>query len=83
MRLIDADALMEHAMRDRLDSRERIMEMIENAPTVETTLAVKVVGAEEGMTMAPCGFCGRDFLVRAENAVDYICPVCRGSMGME
>ena len=35
MRLIDADALMEHAMRDRLDSRERIMEMIEYAPTVQ------------------------------------------------
>lgn len=33
MRLIDADELMEHAARDRLDSRELIMQMIENAPT--------------------------------------------------
>ena len=33
MRLIDADELMEHVYRDRLDSRERIAEMIENAPT--------------------------------------------------
>ena len=35
MRLIDADCLMDHAGRDRLDSRELIMQMIENAPTVE------------------------------------------------
>lgn len=35
MRLIDADELMEHVGRDRLDSRELIMDMIENAPTVE------------------------------------------------
>ena len=35
MRLIDADALMEHIYRDRLDSRERIAQMIKNAPTIE------------------------------------------------
>lgn len=35
MRLIDADELMEHVWRDRLDSRERIVQMIENAPTVD------------------------------------------------
>ena len=34
MRLIDADELMEHVGRDRLDSRELIAEMIRNAPTV-------------------------------------------------
>ena len=34
MRLIDADELMEHACRDRLDSLELIMQMIDNAPTV-------------------------------------------------
>ncbi len=33
MRLIDADELMEHVCRDRLDSRERIAKMIEDAPT--------------------------------------------------
>ena len=36
MRTIDADELMEHVYRDRLDSRELIAEMIRNAPTVET-----------------------------------------------
>lgn len=34
LRLIDADELMEHAGRDKLDSRELIMQMIENAPTI-------------------------------------------------
>ena len=36
MRLIDADELMEHATRDRLDSRELIVQMILNAPTVQS-----------------------------------------------
>ena len=35
MRLIDADELMEHVWRDKLDSRELIAQMIENAPTVD------------------------------------------------
>lgn len=34
MRPIDADELMEHIGRDRLDSREAIMGMVENAPTI-------------------------------------------------
>ena len=37
MRLIDADELKEHAGRDRLDSRELILQIIDNAPTVKTT----------------------------------------------
>lgn len=36
MRLIDADELMEHAMRDKLDSRELIFNMINNAPTINS-----------------------------------------------
>lgn len=35
MRLIDADELIEHAWRDKLDSRELIAQMIENAPTIK------------------------------------------------
>lgn len=35
MRLTDKDELIEHAYRDRLDSRELIAKMIENAPTVK------------------------------------------------
>lgn len=40
MRLIDADELMEHVYRDKLDSRELIAEMIENAPTVTGVFSV-------------------------------------------
>lgn len=35
MRLIDADELMEHAWRDKLNSRELIAEMIAKAPTIK------------------------------------------------
>lgn len=35
MRLIDADELIEHAWRDKLDSRELIVQMIKNAPTIK------------------------------------------------
>ena len=34
MRLIDADELMEHVYRDKLDSRELIEAMVKNAPTI-------------------------------------------------
>lgn len=40
MRLIDADELMEHAARERLDSRELILQMIENAPTIRPNLMI-------------------------------------------
>lgn len=36
MRLIDADCLMDHAGRDRIDSRELVLKMIEDAPTYDT-----------------------------------------------
>lgn len=42
MRLIDANELMEHVWRDRLDSREAIAEMVNNAPTVRNTTWVSV-----------------------------------------
>ena len=35
MRPIDADEIMEHVWRDKLDSRELIAKMIENAPTIK------------------------------------------------
>ena len=40
MRLIDADEIMEHTWRDRLDSRELIAKMIETAPTVKEVWVV-------------------------------------------
>ena len=38
MRLIDADELLDHAGRDKLDSRELIFEMINNAKTITNKL---------------------------------------------
>jgi hypothetical protein len=35
MRLIDADELLEHVWRDKLDSREAIAKMVESAPTIK------------------------------------------------
>lgn len=34
--MIDADYLMDHVGRDKLDSRELIMKMVEDAPTCDT-----------------------------------------------
>lgn len=42
MRLIDADELIEHAAREKLDSRELIIQMIERAPTVGDDLKQRV-----------------------------------------
>jgi len=40
MRLIDANELLEHVGRDRLDSRELIADMIEKAPTVHAEITL-------------------------------------------
>ena len=47
MRLIDADELIEHAWRDKLDSRELIAGMIEKAPTVKEIPTKIPVGVYE------------------------------------
>lgn len=41
MRLIDADELMEHVYRDKLDSRELIADMVKNAPTVTNAVEME------------------------------------------
>lgn len=41
MRLIDADELMEHVYRGKLDSRELIADMVNNAPTVASDAETK------------------------------------------
>ena len=41
MRLIDADELMEHVYRDKLDSRELIADMVKNAPTVASAVEME------------------------------------------
>lgn len=42
MRLIDGDELIEHVWRDRLDSRERIANLVESMPTIKTIPAADV-----------------------------------------
>ena len=39
MRLIDADELLEHVWRDKLDSRKAIAKMVESAPTIKVKKA--------------------------------------------
>lgn len=46
MRLIDADELMEHVYRDKLNSRELIAKMIQNAPTIKQDNELKLVCEE-------------------------------------
>lgn len=41
MRLIDADELMEHVYRDKLDSRELIADMVKNAPTATSAVEME------------------------------------------
>lgn len=38
MRLINADELIEHVWRDRVDSRERIANLVESMPTIKGTI---------------------------------------------
>lgn len=44
MRLIDANELMEHVWRDRLDTRERIAELIKKQPVLELKEVLKKIG---------------------------------------
>lgn len=67
MRLIDADELLEHAYRDRLDSRELIADMIRNAPTIKKipcNIPIEIVGC------MGCAF--TDY-----NEWDLPCRVCK------
>ena len=44
MRLIDADELIEHVWRDRVDSRERIANLVESMPTIKETRGAWQIG---------------------------------------
>ena len=48
MRLIDADDLLERVGRERLDTRERIREMVLNAPTIEPQKWISITDTEPG-----------------------------------
>ena len=82
MRLIDADELMEHAMRDKLDSRELIWQMINNAPTIYKDKPVKPELNWKSY-YAFCGSCKQPIVELIVSAIGYIpykkyhfCPWC-------
>lgn len=96
MRLIDADELMEHVYRDKLDSRELIAQMIENAQTIEPIYRVgkelalkvpaKVTGyseTEEGAAIEVCisvGMIRTKVTLRPEELEKYV--VCVAPAGL-
>ena len=82
MRPIDADELMEHAIRDRLDSRELIWQMINNAPTIYKDKPVKPELNWKSY-YAFCGSCKQPIVELIVSAIGYIpykkyhfCPWC-------
>lgn len=82
MRLIDADELMEHATRERLDSRELISQMIENAPTIYKDKPIKPELNWKSY-YAFCGNCKQPIVELIVSAIGYIpykkyrfCPWC-------
>lgn len=82
MRLIDADELMEHATRERLDSRELISQMIENAPTIYRDKPIKPELNWKSY-YAFCGNCKQPIVELIVSAIGYIpykkyrfCPWC-------
>jgi endonuclease V-like protein UPF0215 family len=55
MRLVDADELIEHAWRDKLDSRESIVQMIATAPTIkEIPTKIPIYIFERLLELAEC-----------------------------
>ena len=74
MRLIDGDELIEHVWRDRLDSRERIANLVKSMPTVKPQKkgAWHDIG---GVIRYGCPFCHHAY----ESKSNY-CPNCGADM---
>lgn len=52
MKLINADELIEHVWRDRVDSRERIANLIESMPAIKETIpAADVISKADMITL--------------------------------
>ena len=69
MRLIDADELKEHVWRDRLDSRERIAEMVDRAPTIYS-MTVDALYILEHCVTGACMRCSKSGHCEKEENVD-------------
>lgn len=77
MRLIDADELIEHVWRDKLDSRELIAEMIEGAPTV-------IIKKENDNLKTQVEYLSREnYAMRAEIKALVFAVKCQGVSGNE
>ena len=80
MRAIDADALLEHVWRDRLDSRERIADLVKSRPTIrperKTGKWIAVDDADNRIS-GKCSVCGWESHLYEDDVVgmDY-CPNC-------
>lgn len=81
MRLIDADELEEHIWRERLDTRERIENLVKRMPTVQPERKkAKWIrhGAKEGHIIEKytCSECDYYFGTKTSN----FCPNCGAEM---
>lgn len=76
MRLIDADELLEHAYRDKLDSRELIANMIENAPTVEERQTAEWIIYSDSIQCSNC----KIFYQKIRIDQKHYCPNCGAKM---
>lgn len=72
MRLIDADALEEWIWRERLDTRERIANLVEQMPTIDPVKHGKWINEET------CSVCGESVLYDTD-LCNY-CPNCGAKM---
>lgn len=77
MRLIDGDELLEHVWRDRLDTRERIANLVKFMPTIEPQ-RMKGRWIPFDIPWYQCSECGA---VRENKAfMENFCPNCGSDM---
>lgn len=80
MRLIDADALIERAWRERLDTREQIAEMIDNAPIITDEEVVEEF-VRQGVFKKPSQSSGAKekciITAKQHSVIRAACVVCR------
>ncbi len=63
MRPIDANELKEHVYRDRLDSRERIANLIDSMPTVQLEATCRGCQYEPRYSLdEPCATCSNNYV---------------------
>ena len=81
MRLIDADELLEHVWRERLDSRERIARLVETRPTIvpKRKRGGWLYASHYGERYRICSVCFVERLDDFPTGMNY-CPNCGADM---